>query len=260
MDLAAAERLLDLLAARTGIVCAVGAGGKKTTLRRILDGHLLLGTRRVASTATVLFARPAADPRVGLVSAPADQLALLVPDALRRHDAVVYAGPEVKPGRLGGIAGDVIAALHRDQGFAVTLVKADGARMRLIKAPDDDEPVLPLSCTTVLPVVSAQVIGRPLDDRVAHRVARLAEVAGILPGEEIGPGTLAKLLASPQGALQHVGEAKVVPIINAVDDEGRRGVARVAAEAALDATGRFDRVVLASMARPGDPVVEVVTR
>ena len=44
---------------------------------------------------------------------------------------------------------------------------ADGARMRLLKAPKPDEPVVPRSCDTVIAVLSAQAIGRPLDDQVA---------------------------------------------------------------------------------------------
>ena len=39
MTAAAAGRLLDLLAARHGLVCAVGAGGKKTTLYRLVEAH-----------------------------------------------------------------------------------------------------------------------------------------------------------------------------------------------------------------------------
>ena len=45
-----AARLLDLLAARTGLVCAVGAGGKKSTLYRLAEAHRLAGTGRVGLT------------------------------------------------------------------------------------------------------------------------------------------------------------------------------------------------------------------
>ena len=42
------ESLLDLLGARSGIVCAVGAGGKKTVLQHLAAAH----PGRVAMTAT----------------------------------------------------------------------------------------------------------------------------------------------------------------------------------------------------------------
>ncbi|HLF58295.1 MAG TPA: hypothetical protein VI732_01570 [Alphaproteobacteria bacterium] len=38
------DRLLDVLQARRGMVCAVGAGGKKTTLYRL--GQAIRGGRR----------------------------------------------------------------------------------------------------------------------------------------------------------------------------------------------------------------------
>ena len=39
MTPAGAARLLDLLAARAGLVCAVGAGGKKSTLYRLAEAQ-----------------------------------------------------------------------------------------------------------------------------------------------------------------------------------------------------------------------------
>ena len=82
--------------------------------------------------------------------APAETLAAEVPALARRHRLLAYAGPSAKPGRLGGVPGELIAGLHAEAGFAVTLVKADGARMRWLKAPRDDEPVLPPDAATVL--------------------------------------------------------------------------------------------------------------
>ena len=87
--------------------------------------------------------------------------------AAARHRLVAYAQPSAKPGRLGGLPGALIDRLHRAGGFTVTLVKADGARMRWIKAPREDEPVLPEEVATLLPVVSIKALGQPLTPRSA---------------------------------------------------------------------------------------------
>ena len=156
--------------------------------------------------------------------------------------------------------GELIARLHTGGGFAVTLIKADGARMRWLKAPREDEPVLPEGVTTVLPVVSARALGQPLDQASAHRLERVAAVTGASLGEPLRPAHLARLLASLEGSLQRVGAAVVVPIVNMVDDnEERRAEAREVARQALAATDRFDRVILTSMIAT-DPVVEVASR
>ena len=58
MTKARALALLELLAAHRGLVCAVGAGGKKTTLYRLVEAHLAAGSSRIGLTCTVAMARP----------------------------------------------------------------------------------------------------------------------------------------------------------------------------------------------------------
>jgi probable selenium-dependent hydroxylase accessory protein YqeC len=259
MTPASAGRLLELLAARSGIVCAVGAGGKKSTLYRLAEAHRLTGTARIGLTCTVTMGPPPRRlPDHQMITEP-EALAAAVPGLAARHRLLAYAQPSPKPGRLGGLPVELIARLHAEGGFAVTLVKADGARRRWIKAPHEDEPVLPEGTTTLLPVLSARALGRPLDEAIGHRIERVAAVTGAAIGEPLTPLHLARLLTSERGALQRAGATTVVPVINMVDDEAARSGAREVAERALAATDRFERVVLASMIA-ADPVVEVVAR
>jgi probable selenium-dependent hydroxylase accessory protein YqeC len=255
---AAARALLDVLAARRGLVCVVGAGGKKSTLYRLIDAHLAIGSARIGVTCTVAMAPPPRALGSPLLGEPADlSRALATPDEARR--VVVYAMPSPKPGRIGGIAPADLGRLHAAGGFDVTLIKADGARMRWIKAPAPGEPVLPPDVVTVLPLVSAKAFGQPLGPAVAHRPELVAAVTGATPGEPLTPEHVARLLISEQGALQRTGGATVVPIINMVDDEATRVPAREAARLALRRSDRLTRVVLARMVA-SDPVIEVVTR
>ena len=110
----------------------------------------------------------------------------------------------------------------------------------------------------MLPLVSARIFGQPLTEAVAHRLERVAAVTSARPGERLTPEHVARLLTSEQGALQGVGSATVVPIINMVDDQARHAAARVAAQLALAACPRLTRIVLARMTAT-DPVIEVVT-
>jgi probable selenium-dependent hydroxylase accessory protein YqeC len=258
MDEAGARLLLDALSGARGIVCAVGAGGKKSTLYRLAEAHRAVGSGRVALTSTVMVASPPAslfgDPLIG----SGDALTEALSRALAERPLVAFAEPSSKPGRLGGLAPERVASLHARYDFTATLVKADGARMRLIKAPAEDEPVLPPGSATVLPVVSARAIGRPLDAVVAHRPERVSRVTGAAPGEPMTPIHVARLLVSETGALHKAGSAIVVPIINMVDHQSARLEARAAARHALAMTRRFDRVVLAAMTA-ANPLIEVVT-
>jgi probable selenium-dependent hydroxylase accessory protein YqeC len=179
--------------------------------------------------------------------------------ALASGGSVAYACPSSKPGRHAGAAPATVRAIHDAAGFDATLVKADGARMRWIKAPAADEPMLVPGVDIVIPVLSARAIGEPLSERVAHRVDRVAAVTGVAPGETLTPEAVGRLLASEQGSLHGTAGARVAPLINMVDNDDKEELARAAAGAAIAMTSRFDRVVLCCLRRPGQPVVAVVT-
>jgi len=136
-------------------------------------------------------------------------------------------------------------------------VKADGARMRMIKAPADNEPALPKGVSTILPIVSARVFGRSLTEKLVHRPERLTDIIDADIGAELTPDHVAKLLSSPDGSLKRVGHAKVIPVINMVESPERLKPARKAAWKALATTERFERVVLTSMTS-NPPLIEVV--
>jgi len=248
--------LLDLLGADRGIVCAIGAGGKKSTLYRIAGAH----DGPWALTATVFTTIFPEMLNLTAVVRDADCLADAVLAAAKSHRRLGYGRPSDKPGRYAGVDPDLIRQIHEQADLALTLVKADGARMRWLKAPKDGEPVLPAGCTTVIPVLSARALGEPLSARIAHRPERVAAVTGLDEGDVVTPAHLARLLIADGGLLQGVGEQQVVPVINMVDNDAREALARQAAIAALEQSDRFDRVVLACMRRTGDPVVAVVRR
>lgn len=249
------ESLLDLLDARTGVVCAVGAGGKKSLLMHLAKEH----PGRAAVTATVFTTY--APEHIGLaVAIEEDERLPAAVAALDPARGVTYACPGDKPGRRAGVRPATLERIHREGRFAVTYVKADGARMRLVKAPDEDEPVLPSCCTTVLPILSVLAVGEPLTPRIAHRVERIAQVAGLREHEPVQPLHLGRLLGSDAGLLKGTAGRRVVPVINMVDDAVREAQAREAAAVALDASDRFDRVVLVCLARPSAPLVAVVRR
>ena len=249
------NELLDALEARRGLVCFVGAGGKKTTFYRLAADH----PGRVGITATVHIPFfPKSIDAHPLIAEEATLLPALLEES-RRHDKLIFACPSDKHGRFAGLPTSLVSEAHARAGFNVTLVKADGARSRWIKAPNESEPRIPRDADTVICVVSAQAIGHPLTERIAHRVERIESLCGARAGEPIGAEHVARLLASDEGGLRGVGEARVIPVINMVDDEERRGLATEAAEHALSATNRFDRVVLTSMRRD-PPVVDVLWR
>ena len=87
---------------------------------------------------------------------------------------------------------------------------------------------------------------------------RLTALLGIAPGARIEAGHVSALLSHPRGALQGVGKARVIPLINMVDDPQLHVLARDIAHAALAQSERISTIVLASM--KAARIVEIVTR
>lgn len=248
-----ASILLQTLGAESGIVCAVGAGGKKTTLYRLLRAH----GGKAALTATAFITEFPAELGAEVIVAPASALSERVPAAAGPR--IAYAQPSDKPGRLAGVEPERIAAIHDAGGFDLTLVKADGARMRRIKCPAPHEPGLPPGTDTTLLVLSALALGRPLTDKVAHRPDRIAAVTGRQPGEIIRAEDLAAIYSHPQGLLQGTERCRVIPVLNMVDTPELERTGLEIARLALAACARFDRFVLTSDRRDGY-LVAVVRR
>ena len=247
--------LIEELDAHRGIVCAVGAGGKKSVLYQLVREH----AGHIALTTTVRMTRFPEDLAVERIVGDETMLRDRVL-AAARSGSVAYACLSKKTGRYSGVSPGIIRSIHEEGDFDASFVKADGARMRWIKAPEEDEPVLVQGVDVVIPVVSAWAIGKPLDERVAHRVERVAAVTGVAQGDLLTPEAVGRLLASDAGALQGSTGARVAPVINMVDNEQQEKLARAAATAAIQMTSRFDRVVLCCLRRSQSPVVAVVTR
>ncbi|MFP8954740.1 selenium cofactor biosynthesis protein YqeC [Natrialbaceae archaeon A-arb3/5] len=246
--------LQEALCAESGLAAVVGAGGKKTTLYALAERAAREGTRPVV-TATVRI--PIFDPHVRRVDVTDDPVSA-VEDTTKWPVGVV---PEREgEDRYVGYDGAVVDELAATDAAELVLVKADGARTRELKAPDEHEPQLPRQVDTVIPIASVRAVGSPLSTDRVHRPERVAAIADRELGEAIRPTDVARVLASERGGLADVPEnATVVPLLNKVDDADEHAVAEEIATELLDRAPAVARVVLACML-DDEPVVDVVER
>ncbi|MDT8437399.1 MAG: selenium cofactor biosynthesis protein YqeC [Wenzhouxiangellaceae bacterium] len=250
--------LLAALDLPRGIVCAIGAGGKKSLLHAI--AYDWPGT--LAITTTVHSTRP---PRWTGIEVHTDEPQALLAAATQAGAArkLGLYRPGVKRGRVAGLSPDEIERLWASGRFEQVLVKADGARMRGIKAPKPGEPVLADATALVLVVVSVAVLGQPLNEETAHRPERIAALTGLAPGQLIEPEHLARLFAVEGGLLQGTAGLPLRIVLNQVDDAARAELARRSAAAILEQVPRIDRVLLTRLGPGHDPArrhIEIVRR
>lgn len=231
-----------------GVVAVVGAGGKKSTLFA-LAGEL----GQTVVTATV---------RIPPFEGQVERLVVTDEPVSALEDNTVWPlglTPGREEGRdryLGYDTGTV-----DDLGEAAdvpVLVKADGARTRWLKAPAEDEPQVPSSSSVVVPVASVKAVGEPLSEQRVHRPERVADLADVDVGEPLTPQTVVTVLTHTEGGLKNVpADARVVPLLNMVDDPGLESTARAIADQLVEHP-RIDRVVLGRMDR--ERAIDVVER
>lgn len=247
--------LLDIFHARSGIVCAVGAGGKKSVLYRLLRAH----AGRAAFTSTVFTHPFPADFPFPVVVAGRGQIVDAALRAGATQARIAYVRPSDKPERYAGLLPEQVMDCHLRGHFDLTLVKADGARMRLLKGSREDEPVIVPGAVTVLGLVSVRAVGLPLTAQHAHRPERIAAITGARVDAPITAEHVARLIAAQEGLFKGAGHARALPVINMADRPEHLRVAREIALRALDLSPRYDRVVITSM-RAAQPVLDVVER
>lgn len=243
--------LLEALERDSGVICLVGAGGKKSCMYHLAATHP--GRVLLTSTAHMYpYQKGKIDRLIDWEDEGAD---FRLEDGQR---VVALASKTDTPKRIGGVSAEELEQTLAKQPFDLCVVKADGARARWIKAPAAHEPLIPSVANIVIPVVSVKSIGRPLDERTAHRPEQISALVGNQPGDLITATAVARLLSHDQGALKDTGQIEVVPMLNMVDNRRLQNLARKVAERALAGSQRFDKVLLASM-KQGE-VVEVVER
>ena len=240
------------------VVAFVGGGGKSTAMFRLAREAVQRGGRAIVTTTTKIFAA-----QIGLAPAhvaAAEATRGRIDAALAQHRTVLVIGAtDPSTGKADGVSLDLFRDLRAWFPDACIVNEADGSRMRPFKAPAAHEPVIPTETTLVVPVVGADILGKPLDDDCVHRPELVSRLSGAPLGSPITSDTVACVLTHPEGGLKGVPNgARVAVIVNKVDamanrDPARETARRLLREPAIDA-------VLLTALRAEPPVLEVCRR
>jgi len=239
------------------VVAFVGGGGKTTAMFRLADEIVAAGGRVVTTTTTRIFVA-----QTRLAPAHVQSLADLRA-ALESSPHVLLTG-DIDPaeGKALGISLPLIPnlqSLFTDHQLPITnlLIEADGSRQLPFKAPAEHEPAIPNCATLVVPVVGIDAIGKPLSPQFVHRPDMIARIHA---GETVTPEMVAAVLAHPLGGRKNVPiEARVIVLINKVESDEQRAVAKEIAGRLLRAPG-IDGVMLGAVARGDTPIMDCFYR
>jgi probable selenium-dependent hydroxylase accessory protein YqeC len=201
------SRLSDLIDLPTSPLIAItGAGGKTTTMYTLASELAQRGKRVITTTTTQIFYPEPAETDLLIVASETDTLLKTIDEAWQQHRRVTIAGTVLRTEKLAGLQPEQPYDLLVKSSADAVIVEADGAHHRMIKAPAEHEPVIPLQANVALLLMSAEAINQPLSDRVAHRPELVSKVTGINMGDVLSPAVVARLITSEQGFLKHIPE------------------------------------------------------
>ena len=183
---------------RGDAVAIVGSGGKATLMYRLAGEAVDRGYAVVTTSTTHLHPPTSRQTRGFYVTGETPDWPTLVPPELKTCRHVTVLGARPRPDKLKGLDAEELDRLRKVCSPDLLLIKADGARARLFKAPGDHEPVVPAGTTRGVIVASLRAVGITLDERQVHRPERVGRLTGLGEGEPVTPEVIAGVVSHPE--------------------------------------------------------------
>lgn len=244
------------------VISLVGAGGK-TTLMFALARELITSKGLVVTTTTTkIFPPSSIDTPYLFISEEEEEIVDCILHNGRQYGHITVASEKIAiSGKLRGVNPELISRIQKLKPVICTIVEADGAAQRPLKAPDTDfEPVISQDTSLVIPVVGIDALGCELKEECVFRPEIAAELTDTALGAVVSSDTIAVLVTHPSGiACGSPAHARIVPFINKTDLNVNLSEARELASKILEARHpQIDRVVL-GQAQSQPPVKEVIS-
>lgn len=234
--------LLDVLGLReisSPVICAVGAGGKTSTLHRIADEYVCAGRKVCVVTTTHIIKE--------------EQPYFLSDPTIKELEETmeiygqVWAGVTAAGGKLQSLSQDMMSKV---MGLGVPiLIESDGARRLPVKVPDVHEPVIDRRATHVLSLYGLDAVGKQISD-VCFRSEKAEMILKKKKTEIITPDDIVNLAFSNRAGRKGCPDsASYTVILNKADNEMRiRQALEICAK--LNKKG-IDRIIVTTYAGDG---------
>ncbi|MBC7812746.1 MAG: putative selenium-dependent hydroxylase accessory protein YqeC [Burkholderiales bacterium] len=235
------------------VVAFIGAGGKTSALMSL--GHELAddGLRVLATTTTrISEAELELMPHAMTPSSGAVALS----KALGEH-RFVFLYDEIRGDKVYGPSPHLIPQLLDSLDSDVLLIEADNSNGRALKAPYEQEPVIPAEATLVVPVAGLSILGKALTDKHVYNPQAITERYGFVEGNAVRSPWVAQIVRDEELGLKGIPDkARVIALLNQTPEHGfLRARARLIARLILRSP-RVNGVAVGSV-RSADPIHEV---
>jgi probable selenium-dependent hydroxylase accessory protein YqeC len=202
------------------IISIIGAGGKTTLMFALAHEIAHLEGLVITTTTTKIF--PPSDlinSHLFISKKESELIDFILNNKKEFGHITLAAKRQDASGKLEGIDPELINKLSSLEPVGYTIIEADGASMKPLKAPDIDfEPVIPKSTTLVIPVIGLDAIGSLLLEENVFRPGIYSRLTGINIGAPVSVDSIAKILTSSDGIIHgSPSNSRIIPFLNKID-------------------------------------------
>lgn len=187
------------------VVSIVGSGGKTTLMTRLSEEF---SEKKLLVTTTTKIRVPKKESY--------DYIALEEPkikELVSSENTGIYIlGKRFNEEKLESLPLDLLESIVKD--FHITLIEADGAKEKLIKGWNENEPVILNNTTVTVGVINLKILGQKVNSHNVHRVDEFIKLTEAKVGETIEIKHLMAVIKGRNGLFKN-SKGKRILVINA---------------------------------------------
>lgn len=252
MDMKVFEAL-DIQLQEKKMISLVGGGGKTSTMFRLARELKSNGRRVLVTTTTHIYYPDKTLYDRFLWWEDIKNITIKKPD-IGQASITVVGSRMTDEMKLKGIDKECVDELFERDIFDIILVEADGAKGKPIKAPAEQEPVIPGNTSLLIGVIGIDCYGKEISPLWVHRPQILSEITGRRDGSLIDDVVIEKLVLSQEGLFKSCREkCEKVLFINKVENSETVGIAKRIGNSVLKQSPDIKRVLIGSII-DNDPI------
>ncbi len=231
------------------IISLTGAGGK-TSLMFLLAHELQQRGEKIITTTTTRIRHPLPEQSARILLDEETDIGQQLERLLATTGHVTIAAGRLPDGKLAGISCRRLQKISAHSQADRLLIEADGARGLSLKAPGDNEPVVPDTTDCCIAVIGLDCIGKALTEKNVFRPGQISLLTGLQPGKKIIPEIVASLITHPRGLFKSCPKkATRIIFLNKTDITGGNTRAAQIIQATVKAAGRLPDALFAGSIR-----------
>lgn len=219
------------------VISIVGSGGK-TSLMNYLAKNLINKKVLVSTTTKIRIPKP---DFYDFIAFSHDEAEVIKKN---ENKGIYVFGSQIKENKLESFNVDYVNLLI--DYFDNLILEADGAKEKLIKGWNDNEPIIVSSTTKTIGVVNLDIIGQKINDKNVHRVNEFIKLTNSSINETLDEDCLFNVITNPNGLFKNALGEKIL-FINGAEGHKKKHIAENICDSIIKADYELDCIVVGSI-------------